>query len=310
VAQTWQFPSTQPRPHGRWRESGRIWHFSSSQARPLSDVRPPVAKCDDTTCGVRVVALPITPSLVHRVGHRAVGFHAYPELLVQGIPVSGALSIPRPRPPPRGGQPMRALDIPQVPEFQQGVGTRADVGQRAGQLTTPVGPPPARQGRRQLGRCGQPAAAGPGQPAESIVQGGSAQGQVENGLLDPGAGRHPSRVTDPADVAAPVQHYPGNRLDPAISWHRNVNGTADRSQLVKLGRGGMGQYRPLASPEQRGPEGGRAGWFAAESRVHTLVQPLPPAAADHRLQQRRSHPSSQRLNPGDDTFLLALSGEF
>ena len=72
----------------------------------------------------------VLPALLERVGCSAVGFHHHAEIRVQGIAVSGSSPTDRAYLAFRSGQPVRPLHPPDVAQFEDGVGSVADVVQR------------------------------------------------------------------------------------------------------------------------------------------------------------------------------------
>jgi hypothetical protein len=90
-------------------------------ARPLGDIGPVVAQCDDAHAGQGVVPVDITPSILDPVRSLPVEFDGNAEVSVQIVQVTATPTENQPRLTAGDGQAVSALDTPDIAILEIGV---------------------------------------------------------------------------------------------------------------------------------------------------------------------------------------------
>ena len=246
----------------------------------------------------------VPPALARRVRCLPVQFHGEEIVTVEVVQVAAAAGPGDWRLAPRRGQAVRPFDTTYVPVLQRGVRAVRDVRQRGLQFG-PVPQLPARpeRGTEQAG-CGQSAPAGLAEPLERVLEGHRGLGEIDDGLLDPGAGGQQHRVAglpDPARVVRveTTDPYTLGLLEAVSTVPLDALTSltpARRAYAAEYGLlGERGLARPLVSTV-----------YPAEALALRLEQSLPQV----REQARLLHPLivlGLTDPPGAQLFALALA---
>ena len=272
----------------------------------VGDVGPAVPQRDAPVRRRGVVPPDVAPARIISMGQPPIEFDHQPVPRVEGIPVLGAPSADHARLAAGAGQAVRPLHVPVVTELQHAVQAANRISQHRSQQLTPAQPAPRRHGRPELVLRGEPAPAGPGHPAERIVERVGLRGQVQHGVLDPGPRRPQARVPDLIGVGGGVDDQPGEGPDPSAGRHGQVqrlSGPVD--EMSQLRRALVAEHGVAAASEHRRPQRRLPAGRPAGQHVHTAVRLLPALAAQLPGQRGLGQPGRHRLLAGDHAGLRA-----
>lgn len=184
---------------------------------------------------------------------------------------------------PTAWQPVRPLDVALVALLEDRVQSGRVERQQLAERAAPADPRPSRERPGELRLSCRAALQAAQDPAAGIVDGCRGGGEVEDRLLDTCLRWQPRWMRSRASTAAAMHHDSGSPPDLALVRHRDVDDVPGRiDQPGTLGCREVTEHRAFSAMQDRCPQERRARRRPGECRVHTRVQPLPPAGQDLR----------------------------
>ncbi len=226
-------------------------HYSSRHAASLVDLPPPQAHRAHATHGLLQVTIQVAVPLSRRVVEEPpVKLNDQPERFVVDVPIDVARRERHTRLSRGLRQPVRALNAPEIAVFEDGCRPSRDLSQRCLQPGSAAESGTRVEGGAQPCGCCEPTPAARRQGFQRSKVRHLAGGDIQQGVLDPDAGRARLPVDAPCQGPSAYHSEAVDWCDATISGYGDADGGCVR---------GHASTRPTRRTHGRRPGQGRRG---------------------------------------------------